>query len=335
MKTLVSALFLVWAGTVSSIALSAESGPTARDAVDPPAKASTSFKQGVELYREASFEAALAEFRKAYQLSPSYKVLYNIAQTYYELHDYVNAQINLRQYLSEGGSEIPADRRVEVQELFDKLGERIAYLEIDTNVADADIRVDDVSVGISPLPAPVPVNIGRRRLSAAKPGYAPTVHVVTVASRERLKVTLDVAEQPLSGSADSPATSTAVARNDLAGRRADGSRTWLLTSVVATGALAVATVTFAWLALDAKKSFDRDLDTFQVSPSALDDSRSRMKTYAYVTDALGAATIISGGVALYLALTSSGTKATRKDSSNTRSVVLAPTVGGMVVHGAW
>jgi hypothetical protein len=336
MKTLVSAFLLVWTSTVASTGLSAELGPTTpKDAADAP-KASTSFKQGVELYREASFEAALAEFRKAYQLSPSYKVLYNIAQTYFELHDYVNAQTNLRQYLSEGGSEIPAERRSEVQELFDKLGERIAYLEVETNVADADIRVDDVSVGVSPLSAAVPVNIGRRRVSAAKPGYAPAVRVVTVASRERLKVSLDVAQQPAARSDEAPPTTTSVARNETAGRRAgsDGSRTLLLTSVVATAAFAVATGTFAWLALDAKRTFERDLDTFEASKKDIDNARSRMKTYAYLADGLGAATVISGGAALYLALTS-GSKGNRRESANTRSVVLAPTVGGMTVHGSW
>src|SRR5664279_276256 len=97
MKTLVSALFLVWVSNVASLALSAELGPpTPRGTASPSTNASVSFRQGVELYREANFEAALVEFRKAYQLSPSYKVLYNIAQSYFELHDYVNAQTNLR-----------------------------------------------------------------------------------------------------------------------------------------------------------------------------------------------------------------------------------------------
>jgi hypothetical protein len=338
MKTLVSTVLLVWVLNATSPALSAEVGPPEpKENVDASAKASANFRQGVELYREASFEAALVEFRKAYQLSPSYKVLYNIAQTYFELHDYVSALTNLKQYLAEGGSDIHAERRAEVQEMLEKLGERIAYLEIETNVMDADIRVDDLSVGTSPLSAAVPVNIGRRRVSAVKPGYAPTVRIVTPASKERLSVKLDVTEQTASRPRESPFTSTAIANTETARRNAasGGSNTLLLTSVVATAALAVATGTFAWLALDAKKTFDNNLNTLQNSNATIEDSRSRMKTYAYLTDGLGAATVISGGVALYLALTSTSSTEKRKESAQKRSIVLAPTVGGMALHGSW
>ena len=49
-------------------------------------KARASFQQGVDLFHEGNFEAALAEFRKAYATAPSYRLLYNIAQAYYEIH---------------------------------------------------------------------------------------------------------------------------------------------------------------------------------------------------------------------------------------------------------
>src|SRR6266498_3420123 len=62
-------------------------------------KARASFQQGVDLFHEGNFEAALAEFRKAYATAPSYRILYNIAQAYYELHDYVNALKTYQQYL--------------------------------------------------------------------------------------------------------------------------------------------------------------------------------------------------------------------------------------------
>jgi len=71
------------------------------------AKAAVRFQQAVELYREGSYEGALAEFRKAYQISPSYRVLYNIAQTQYALHDFVSAHRSLVQYMAEGRGEIP------------------------------------------------------------------------------------------------------------------------------------------------------------------------------------------------------------------------------------
>jgi tetratricopeptide (TPR) repeat protein len=338
MKTLVPALFLVWVSNVASLALSAELGPpSSRGTASPPTNASASFRQGVELYREANFEAALVEFRKAYQLSPSYKVLYNIAETYFELHDYVNAQTNLRQYLSEGGSEIAAERRAEVQDIFEKLAERIAYLEIDTDLAGADVRIDDLSVGTSPLPAPIPVNIGRRRVSVVKQGFAPLVTLVTATNKERLVVTLDSTDLPLLQPSESLGSSASLTNTEITRRRAPSGRsnTLFVSSVTATAVFAVATGTFAWLTLDAKSRFENQLGKLQNSKSPIDDERSTMKTYGYLTDGFGAATLISGGVALYLALTSSSSTEKRKEGQNARSVVLAPTLGGMAVHGSW
>ena len=155
-------------------------------------KARASFFQGVELYKEGSFEAALAEFRRAYETTPVYRVLYNIAQAYFELHDYVNSYANLKEYVQQGGDEISAARRAQVDELSRKLERRIAYLEIVCDASDADIRIDDVSVGKSPLAMAVPVNAGPRRVSAVKLGYPVVARVVTVAGAERAKVKLEI-----------------------------------------------------------------------------------------------------------------------------------------------
>src|SRR5512141_2517800 len=76
------------------------------------AEAAARFQRGVDMYREGGYEGALAEFRKAYQIIPSYRVLYNIAQAQYALHDFVGAHKSLMQYVNEGGSEISTERRL-------------------------------------------------------------------------------------------------------------------------------------------------------------------------------------------------------------------------------
>src|SRR5256885_2175420 len=93
--------------------------PAAADA--PVEEARIRFQRGVQLFHEGSFEAALAEFRKAYQVAPSYRLLYNIGQVHYELHDYVGALKSFRQYLTDGSTDIPADRRVAVEAEIRKL----------------------------------------------------------------------------------------------------------------------------------------------------------------------------------------------------------------------
>ena len=54
-------------------------------------QAKAHFKTGTELYDENNFRGALVEFQRAYQLAPSYRVLYNIGQVDMELADYAGA----------------------------------------------------------------------------------------------------------------------------------------------------------------------------------------------------------------------------------------------------
>ena len=327
-----------------SIASAGMAQPRAKEDADS-AKAAARFQQGVELYREGSYEGALAEFRKAYQISPSYRVLYNIAQAQYALHDFVGAYRSLVQYLGEGGGEIAADRRAQVDEMSARLAERIAHLEISTNVTGADIRVDDVSVGTSPLPGPVPVNVGPRRVRAVKVGAPVAARMLTVAGKEHMRVDLHI-DEPVaasarveSGAAPRSPLPTTIAPTGALVLRAEAptapSRAGLMVSLSTTAVLAVATGVCGYLALGAQKDLKNQLNVYPNTKARIEDARTKSKNYGYVTDALGAATIISGGMALYFALSHGGAPQKAKSRNTDVSVVLAPTVGGMVLQGSF
>jgi hypothetical protein len=295
------------------------------------AEAATRFQRAVDMYREGGYEGALAEFRKAYQISPSYRVLYNIAQAQYALHDFVGAYKSLVQYLNEGGAEIPTERRLQVDEMFAKLGDRIARIQIITNVDGADIRIDDVSVGTSPLPAAVPVNVGTRKVSAFKAGSPEMFRVVTVAGKENMKIELDIDEptRPVASTSSrrsSPVTVTAEAPSE-------PSRIPLILSASVAATCAVATGVFGYLALDAQRKFKDQVNRFPNSRTEIEDARTQSKRYGYLTDGFAAATMVSGGIAVYLALTHPWSKP--KTAKRAREIVFAPTLGGMAVQGAF
>src|SRR3954451_15330684 len=145
---------------VVGLTLGARAARAERQSGTPVEEARTRFQRGVQLFHEGSFEAALAEFRKAYQVAPSYRLLYNIGQVHYELHDYVGALKSFRQYLGDGSAEVPPERRVQVDAEIKKLQGLCGYLEVTAEPEGADILVDDVPVGIAPLGGPVLVNAG-------------------------------------------------------------------------------------------------------------------------------------------------------------------------------
>lgn len=336
MRTAIISLFI----GLTLLAPSAFAEPRATD--DDTAKAAARFQQGVDLYREGSYEGALAEFRKAYQLSPSYRVLYNIAQTQFALHDFVGAYKSLIQYMAEGRGEISGERLMQVDDMSAKLRERIAHLQISTNVVGADIRIDDVSVGSSPLPGPIPVNVGKHNITAWKTGLPTASRTLAVAGKETVKVEIVIDETPVASATASPdrasasaAAGTAIAKEQPASAP---SRTGLIVSLSTTAALAVATGVCGYLALGAQQDLKDQVGTYPNTRDNIEDARTKSRNWGYVTDALGAATILSGGVALYFALThSAGPQGQNPDQHQSdkkgQAISLAPTVGGMVLQG--
>ena len=138
------------------------------------------FDRGVLLFNEGDFRAALVEFRRAYEMTGNYKMLYNVGQTEYELQDYAGALKSFQRYLEAGGTEIESGRRAEVEGEVKGLGARVAHLKITSNVDGAEVLIDDVLIGKTPLAEPVLVSIGRRKVTLQKDGAVSAPRVVEV-----------------------------------------------------------------------------------------------------------------------------------------------------------
>ena len=99
-------------------------------------EASERFRRGVKLYKDNDYVAALVEFKRAYELAPNYRVLYNLGQTSRELKDYASALTAYRQYLAEGGDEVKGARKKEVEGAIEDLVARVGTLSITTDEKD-------------------------------------------------------------------------------------------------------------------------------------------------------------------------------------------------------
>src|SRR5512145_1254691 len=78
----VALLVFVGFGATANLAAArpGASNPQSSESGSAVEEASQRFQRAVKLYRERSFDAALAEFNRAYELSPDYRVLYNLGQ---------------------------------------------------------------------------------------------------------------------------------------------------------------------------------------------------------------------------------------------------------------
>jgi hypothetical protein len=260
------------------------------DAPAAPGKsedASQRFKSGVAFYKDKDFTAALVEFKRAYELLPNYNVLYNLGQTARELKDYAAALTAFEQYLRDGGAKIGPARRKEVAAAVDELRRKVGKLRVVISVDGAEIVLDDVRVGVSPLAEPLVVNAGRRKLSAQASGHTPAQRVVDVAATEETAVTLDLPAID-SGPKQVEPPPPPKAATPLAA--------WV--ALGGTGAAAVAAGVTGGLALSAHSTLEHALGTFPGSASAIGSAQSKTRTLAVTTDVLigltaaGAATTV-------------------------------------------
>jgi hypothetical protein len=168
-------------------------------------QAAEHFDRGVTYYEEADYSAALVEFKRAYEISPAWRVLFNIGQTDFQLHEYVEALGALRRFVAEGGELIKPKRRAEVDAELADLNDRVARVSFESNLSETTISVDGQPVGVTPLSGPVLVSAGIRRVTALHTGRDPVEQRISVIGGDAMAVQLDFAIPPISEAGLQPA----------------------------------------------------------------------------------------------------------------------------------
>lgn len=167
----------------------AQEAETEAEEVDPAAvaEARQRFDRGVELFDAGEYEAALAEFYRAYEIAPNHVVLLNIALAY-------------ERYLAEGGDRIAAQRRAEVETTLAALRQRVGRINVTVSRPEsAVVYIDDVEVGQVPLEHPVSVGAGPHVVEVRAEGYLPSRREVIVAGEA--EVDLEISLTPLAAPA--------------------------------------------------------------------------------------------------------------------------------------
>ena len=268
---------------------------------DPVERARVHYERGLVLFNEDNYDAALFEFERAYELAPSYKILYNMGRIQRQQNNYAAAMRSYVRYLSEGGAAVPAERRAEVEREMAILKPRVARLKVIVNVDDADVYTDDIPVctatiesscvGKSPLRSPIIVNGGRHKVTATKKGYAPATSLVSVVGSDEIDVKLDLV------SYDRPA--------------APPKNPWVLPMIVGwsvTAAGVITAVVTGSLAKGARDDQAAAVDRFGATRSELDDAKSKTKTLGNVTDGILIGSGVVAAVSTYFTIRAFGWK---------------------------
>jgi hypothetical protein len=71
----------------------------------------------------------------------------------------------------------------------------VSSLEVTANEPGADVFVDDEKIGTTPLPGPVMIDVGNRKIRVTKPGYTEFVKVEAIAGAGDVSVTANLAKE--------------------------------------------------------------------------------------------------------------------------------------------
>jgi len=299
---------------------------TDQESADATENARTHFKLGVDFYRERNFRAALIEFQRAYTASPHYKLLYNLGQASLELQEYATALDYFTGYLREGGDEIAAERRQEVEATIASLETRIATVTISSNQEGTEIYVDDTLIGRVPLAEPVRVGAGRHKITAIKEGLEPIERMVDVAAGDDKEVRLDFEDRAAAAVAAElrPRSTTVI-------RVGDGPNTPAIWAGVATAVLGAGAITLTILTTLAEKDYENELDGETTKPK-LDELRDEAKVKALATDIAWGATLVSGIVTAVFIVTGGGAEAETEEQA-TRGIDVGVGPSQVMVSG--
>jgi hypothetical protein len=142
------------------------------------------------LASDGDFAGALIKFQSAYDKSKDPRLLWNVAFCEKNMRHYSRVIAILNRYLGEGGAYLSDRDRKEARDLVQTLQPFTTNATFQVSEDGAQIFVDDVAVGVSPLSAPVVLDIGERHVRVVKDGFRPFERTLPVGGSAQ--VTVDV-----------------------------------------------------------------------------------------------------------------------------------------------
>lgn len=131
------------------------------------------YEAGKLLFQDGDAGGALVKFKVAYEESKDARLLWNMAACEKSLRHYAKVEALVARYLAEGGALLTEQDKSDATALLEAIKPFVGQLEITVNEPDAEVFLDDESLGRSPLSGPVKVDIGKRKLRVVKDGFKP------------------------------------------------------------------------------------------------------------------------------------------------------------------
>jgi tetratricopeptide (TPR) repeat protein len=269
----------------------------AQASVDDEAR--SQFDTGVAMFEKGRFEQASIAFARAYELKPSFRLLYNIGQVENELGHFAASLDAYARYLAEGGGSIEKARQ-------DEVGAEIARLEklvgtVDVRVAEkgATVFVDGRKSGTTPLEKPLVVDLGEHEIQIRRGSSELYREIVKVAGGQNVIVKADAEQGAATAAEDKGAAAAEGAKPEGKPDEAP-QRVWTWVALGMGGAAAVGAAITGGLFVSKEKDVKSHCDG-SICPTSIEGEADSAKTLGNATTALIAVAGVglAAGVVLY------------------------------------
>jgi hypothetical protein len=153
------------------------------------------YEAGRVLYEEADYAGALVKFKAAYDVAKDPRLLWNMAACEKGLRRYARVYQLVKRYQDEGRVVLSEADYAEAANLLEAIKPFVGWLRIGVNEPDAVVAIDEQEVGKSPLPEPVLVDIGTRRLRITKRDFKPFGRAIEVTGGGEVPVTVQLEQE--------------------------------------------------------------------------------------------------------------------------------------------
>ncbi len=297
-------------------------------------KAKEHFETGLRLYEDSDYALALIEFERAYSYVPDFRVLYNIGQVSIQLGRYARASQALEQYLKIGAAKVPAARVKAVHNDLTMLEGRTAHVTVKSNVDGADVTLDDVLLGKTPITDSVLVDAGEHKITVQKAGYVTHTEPLVLAGRDESSLQIDLTEEPKNQAPERTTIYTPIQQNQppVPQRPPPPKHNELLyVGWGATGLLAAGWAVTGIMGIKAASDLHNELN-HPTTQDQLDSLKVKAHGWLLASDIIGGAALVTGGTTLFFTIKrSSHEQAAQQASAPTIRLGVGP--GSVQLNG--
>ena len=148
------------------------------------------------LLNNRDWPGAFNKFQEAYEVSKDPRLLFNMAVCARDMKAYARTQQLLLRYEHEAGSSLSAEEISTVDAALATIRTLVGSVKVEVNEDGAALALDGVPAGITPLSAPLVVDMGKHALTVTKPGFDTVNRSIDVAGGGQMVLALTLVARP-------------------------------------------------------------------------------------------------------------------------------------------